>query len=170
MPIAETDIHFRLSGGAANADPTLSLGGAKSSVSYASDVANAIWDNIGGGESSAGDIEYRCWYVHNAHATLTLLGAVIWISSPTDSTGDEIDIGLEPGAVDAVAQGPVANEGTAPTGVTFSRPSSFGAGLVIGDIPPTQAKAIWERRTVNAGAAAKTDNRATIMVRGESAE
>jgi hypothetical protein len=170
MVIAETDIHFRLSGGAANADPNLSLGGAKSSVSYTSDVANAIWDNVSGAQSSSGIVEYRCWYVHNANATLTLYGAVIWISSPTDSPGDELDIGLEPGAVNAVAQGPLANEATAPTGVTFSRPSSFGAGLIIGDIGPGQAKAIWERRTVNAGAAAKTDNRATIMVRGETPE
>lgn len=169
MVIAETDIHFRLSGGSGNADPNLSLGGAKSSTSYSSDVANAIWDNVAGAESSSGDVEYRCWYVHNNHATLTLVGAVIWISSPTDSTGDEIDIGLGTAAINATEQ-TVANESTAPSGVTFSRPSSFGAGLIIGDLPPTQHKAIWERRTVNAGAAAKTDNRATIMVRGETAE
>lgn len=165
MVIQESDIHFRFSGGAANSNPLLSIGGAKSSVSYG-ETANAIWDNISTGERTSGDVEYRCWYVHN-NSSLKAIGMVIWIAQGTLATGDEIDIGLE-GAVNATAQGPLANESTAPTGVTFSHPTSFGGGLIIGDLPAGEHRIVWERRTVQAGAPAKTDNMAIIMVKGET--
>ncbi len=167
MVIEEDDIQFRLSGGAANTDPLASLGGIKSSTPYSSDIANAIWDNVSGAERTSGDVEYRCWYVHNANATLTVVGGVIWIYSPTDSTGDEIDIGLDPVGLNGTAT-TIANESTAPAGVTFSRPASFNTGLIIGDLPPGQHRAVWERRTVTAGAGIKVDNRAAIMFRGET--
>jgi len=72
MPIASADIKYRLSGGAANADPLVSLGGAKSSV----DAGSNLLDPVSSSEALAGDIEYRCYYIHNAHATLTLENAV----------------------------------------------------------------------------------------------
>jgi hypothetical protein len=165
MVIEETDIHFRYSGGAANSDPLLSLGGTKSSVSYDSDVSNSIWDNVSGTEKTTGDVEYRCWYLHN-NSSSTLVATVIWISSQTDSTGDVIDIGLDPIGKNGTAT-TIANESTAPAGVTFSRPSSFNAGLILGDLAAGQHYAIWERRTVTAGAPTKIDNRGAIMVRGE---
>lgn len=52
----------------------------------------------------------------------------------------------------------VANENTAPSGVTFSQPSNLAGGLSIGDVPAGQHKAIWVRRTVNAAAAVASDS------------
>lgn len=161
MPIVSTDIKYMLSGGAANADPALSLGGAKSSVE-----AVNYFDDVSSVEASAGDTEYRCVYVHNNHGTLTLIGAKIWIQTQTPSGDTDVAIGLGAAAVNATETA-VGNESTAPAGVTFSAPSSFAGGLVIGDIPPGQHKAVWVRRTVNAAAAAFADS-FTLRVQGDT--
>lgn len=162
MPIVSTDIKYRLSGGASNTDPAAALGGAKSSA----DAASTIFDDVSSAEATAGDIEYRCVYVHNNHGTLTLLGAKIWIQTQTPSADTDVAIGLGSSAVNGTEQ-TVANEGTAPTSVTFSAPSSFAGGLTIGDIPAGQHKAVWVRRTVNAGAAAASDSFA-LRVQGDT--
>ena len=62
----------------------------------------------------------------------------------------------------------VADEQTAPSGVSFSAPSNFAGGLSIGDIPAGSHKAVWARRTVTAGAAAVNDT-ATLRVQGDTA-
>jgi len=162
MPIISTDIKYRLSGGASNTDPAASLGGAKSST----DAASTIFDDVSSAEATAGDIEYRCVYVHNNHGSLTLQGAKIWIQTQTPSADTDVAIGLGSSAVNGTEQ-TVANEGTAPTGVTFSAPSSFAGGLTIGDIPAGEHKAVWVRRTVNAGAAAASDS-FTLRVQGDT--
>lgn len=162
MPIVSTDIKYRLSGGASNTDPAAALGGAKSST----DAASTIFDDVSSAEATAGDIEYRCVYVHNNHGSLTLQGAKIWIQTQTPSADTDVAIGLGSSAVNGTEQ-TVANEGTAPTSVTFSAPSSFAGGLTIGDIPAGQHKAVWVRRTVNAGAAAASDSFA-LRVQGDT--
>lgn len=149
MPILTTDIKYRLSGGAANADPALSIGGAKSSVEAASNLLDAVSSS----EALAGDIEYRCYYVHNAHATLTLENAVAWLSANTPSADTTLDIGVGTSAVDGTEQ-TVANENTAPVGVTFSAAATEGAAVALGNITPSQHCSVWIRRTVNASTAA----------------
>jgi hypothetical protein len=171
MPIVASDIVFRLSGGAANTTPDASLGGARSTAGggvIATDVLNNVWDNVSGAEGAAGDIEYRCIYILNAHATLTYTAPKVWISADTTSTDDEIDIGLGSSAVNGTEQ-TVANESTAPTSVTFSHPTTFAGGLSTADLPPTQHKAIWIRRTVNTNAAAANANPYTLSIQGETA-
>ena len=148
MAITATDIKFYLSGGAANSNPNNSLGGIISSTAIATGSPNTLWDDTTAAESSAGDIEYRCIYVKNTHATLTYTGPnVVWISSQSAS-GHLLAIGLDPAAVSATAT-TVVNESTAPAGVSFTSPLSKGAsGLSIPDLAPGQYKAIWLRRTV----------------------
>lgn len=163
MPIASTDIHYRLSGGAANAAPAASLGGAKSSVQAGAD----IWDAITGAESSVGDTEYRCLYVHNAHATLTLTSAVAWIQSNTPATSSDTAIGLGTSVQGGTEQS-VADEGAAPAGVAFSSPGSYATGIALGDIPPGGHRAIWWRRTQAAVSSPFADS-ATLRVQGDTA-
>lgn len=153
MPIIATDIKYRLSGGAANADPLLSLGGAKSTA----DAASTIFDNVNGDESTAGDIEYRCVYVHNAHATLTMDLAILWIQANTPSTSTTIDVGLGTSAINGIEQ-TVVNENTAPTTITWTAAATSGAAIALGNIPPGQHKAVWLRRTVTAAAPAIADS------------
>lgn len=162
MPIISTDIKYRLSGGAANSDPSASLGGAKSSV----DAGSNYFDDVSSAEASAGDVEYRCVYVHNNHGSLTLQGAKIWIQTQTPSASTDVAIGLGTSAINATEQ-TVGNESTAPSGVSFSAPSSFAGGLTIGDIPNGQHKAVWIRRTVNAGAASASDS-FTLRTQGDT--
>ena len=151
MPIASTDIKHRLSGGAANANPAASLGGVMSSVE-----AVNYFDVVSSEEATAGSTEYRCIYVHNTHSTLTLYGARIWIHANTPSPSTDISIGLGTSGLNGT-EAVAANELTAPAGVSFTSPSTFATGLVIGDIPPGQRMAIHVRRIVTAGAVSTTD-------------
>ena len=94
--------------------------------------------------------------------------AKIWIVTNTPSTDTSIEIALGSSAVNGTEQ-TIANENTAPTGVTFSTPSSLGTALSIGDIPAGQHKAVWIKRIVNAGAAAYNDDSATIRTQCDTA-
>ena len=152
MPIIASEIQYRLSGGAANADPMLSLGGIMSGTAQ----PLALFDTIVGAESAAGDVEYRCIYVRNGSATLALQTAALFIQANTVSADTQIAVGLGTAAVNAAEQ-IVANESTAPVGVTFNEPATLGAGLALGTIPAGQFKSVWLRRTVNVAAAASND-------------
>lgn len=163
MAIVAADIEYRLSGGVSNSVQSASLGGAKSSAA----ASSAIFDDVSATESSAGDVEYRCIYVHNAHATLTLQNAVAWIPANTPNVATIIDIGVGTAAVNATEQ-TVTDESTAPSGVEFVAGANKAGGVSLGSIPAGQHKAIWLRRTVTAGAGAASDN-FTIRVEGDTA-
>ena len=152
MAIVSGDIAYRLSGGASNSDPSLSIGGVKSSVSAGSN----LFDALTSAEAAAGDIEYRCFYIHNAHATLTMLSARSFIPTNTSSPDTILEIGVGVAAVNGT-ETPVANESAAPAGVTFSSPTDYASGVALGDIPPGQHRSVWLRRTVTASAASATD-------------
>lgn len=164
MPITAAEIQYRLSGGAANTDPNASLGGAKSTTAVAS-ASNGFFDLVTSVEATAGDTEYRCFYVHNANATLTLQAPRIWIQANT--TGNRIAIGLGTSATNGTEQ-TVANENTAPTTVTFSQPADFAAGIALADIPAGQHRAVWVRRTIGPATAASNDT-FTLRVQGDTA-
>ena len=165
MPIANTDIKYRLSGGASNAVPAASLGGVKST---STDASTDLFDDVSSGEASSGDTEYRCIYVHNNHGTLTMESTKIWIQSNTPSTDTTITIGLGTSAVNATEQ-TVATESDAPSGVSFSAPSSEGTALSIGNIPAGQHKAVWIKRVVNSSAAAYNNDGFTHRVKCDTA-
>jgi hypothetical protein len=74
-------------------------------------------------ESNDWDTEYRCIYVVNTHASLTLQNAKVWISSNTPSSSTEIQIGLGSSAINGTEQTP-GSESTTPSGVTFSLAAS----------------------------------------------
>ncbi len=167
MAIISTDIQYRLSGGAANSDPNASLGDAKSSNAVGAGLHN-LFDIVSSAEASAGDTEYRCVYVHNNHGSLTMQSSKIWIATNTPSTDTTVEIALGSSAVNGTEQ-TIANENTAPTGVTFSAPASEGAALSIGDIPAGQHKAVWIKRIVNTGAAAYNSDGCTLTTKCDTA-
>ena len=150
MSITSAEIVYRLSGGAANSNANASLGGAKSSTV----VPAALFDDVTSAESAAGDTEYRCIYVHNANGTLTMQNAVLWITANT--TANRIAVGVVSSAINGTEQ-TVADENTAPTGVTFSQPTTKGAAIALGNIPPGQHRAVWLRRAITAASAASND-------------
>lgn len=156
---------WRLSGGAANSDPNASLGGVLSTTTLA---GSNLFDNVTGDESAAGDVEYRGVYVVN-NGSVDLQSAVVWIQTNTPDADTTVDIGL-------ATQGPnatmstIANENTAPSpAVTWSAPSTKGAGLSLGTLTPGQRYGVWVRRTVNAGAAPYNGDTFTLRVEGDTA-
>ena len=160
MPILATDILIKQSAAG-------NLGGALS----ASDVPTSLhglFDAVIGSESLAGIIEYRCVYVKNNHATLTLYAPVVFVSSNTPSPSTAVDIGVGTSAISGTEQ-TIANETTAPAGVSFGNASAYASGYAIGDLAPGQTRAVWIRRTVTAGAAAYSGDGMTLAVQGDTA-
>lgn len=173
MAIVAGDIIYRLSVAAAAGDttagtPATSLGDQVSTSAITTATMNNLWDDTSGAEAAAGDVEYRCIFVLNNHATLTLQNATVEVLSQT-AGGGLVDIATDNIAVSAkaaaVAQAAtVANESTAPTGV-----SAFGAGpLALGSLGPGQVKGVWLRRTVTAGAGAVDPDGVVLRVTGDT--
>lgn len=152
------DLEYRLSGGAANANPLLSLGGAMSSVEV---VGSTIFDTVIGAESTAGSVEYRCIYVYNNGDPL--YGAKVYFTANTPSADTVIAVALDDGGKNTTPSA-VANETTSPGAEAFSSPSTLGTGLSLGDLANTDRFAIWLRRTVTAGAASAPSDTFTLSV------
>jgi hypothetical protein len=157
MPIESTDIQSRLSGGAANTNPAASIGGAISNTSLVDATLNNLFTEVNEDQTEAGVILYRCFYVRNAHGTLTWKNVKVWIQTQSTSEDTVVAIGLGASAVNGTETA-VANQTTAPGGVSFTAPADKASGLVIGDLAPGAHKAVWVRLTVTAGAAAANDS------------
>lgn len=152
MPITSAQLELRMSGGVSNTAAASSLGGTKSNTGFTTSAFN-LFDTVSGPESTSGDTEYRCVYVHNANASLTAQNTVIWFTANT--AGNWLAVGAGSSAINGTEQA-VASENTAPTSVTFTQPANAGAAIALGSIPPGQHKAVWFRRVVPAGAAASS--------------
>lgn len=178
MPIAEADLLYKLSiktGTAGNqnaqGDPNLSLGKYISTTAITDATLHNLFDAISGTENTSLDVEYRCLFIHNSHTSLTWTAPVVWINSET-AGGANVAIGVDTTAASALgataAQAlEVADEQTAPTGVTFSAPTTKGTGLALGDIAAGQVKAIWVRRTATNSAALSPDG-AVLRCEGDT--
>ncbi len=129
--------------------------------------ANNLFDDISKLESYNGDTEYRCVYVLNTHPTDPFIGVKVYIATQPPGA-DELDIGLGAAAIgDGFTTGveaTVANENTAPAGVTFSRPATLGAALSIGVLNAGQCKPLWWKRTVPAGTYTSTPSDVAELV------
>ena len=141
-----TDIKFYLSGGTANTDPNLSLGGMISNT-QAGTAIHQLFDLVLPAEALAGDIEYRCIWAKNTHVSETLYGAKLVVSLETTSTSTVVAW-----AYDATGTQVIASEKTAPVGLTFSTPYSYATGIALGDMAPNSTKMIWVKWSVTAGA------------------
>lgn len=178
MPIAPSDLLFRLSiktGSAGNTTasaPATALGKYISTTAITDASLNNLFDTISGPENAASDVEYRCFFVLNNHATLTWQAPTVWISGET-AGGASAAIGLDPAGVTPKGQAgaqaaSIATEQDAPAGVTFSAPVSKGTGLVLPDIPAGSCAAIWVRRTAANTAALALDG-VVISIEGDTA-
>lgn len=157
MPIIAGDIQVRLSGGAGNTVPNSSLGGAISSTAIVDATLHNLFREINEDETAAGITLYRCFYFRNNHGTLTWKNVKQWIQANTPSTDTTVAIAFGSSGINAVEQ-TIANETTAPTGVTFASPADKATGQAVGDVPATHHFPVWVRLTVTAGAAAFDDS------------
>lgn len=178
MPIAASDILFKYSttaGTAGNSNPGTaagSLGKYISTTEITSGVLNNLFDDVTGDENAASDVEYRCFFVHNNHGSLTWQNVVVWINAEV-AGGADTAIAVDTTAASAIGSASaqaleIADEDTAPSGLTFSSPTSKGTGLAVGDIQAGYCKAIWVRRTATNSSALSNDG-ATLRVEGDTA-
>ncbi len=177
MAITASDILVKLSvktgsaGNSTSSTPAASLGKYISTTQISGTALNNLFDDITGQENFDSDVEYRCIFVHNAHASLTLQNAVVYISSQV-SGGAVAAIGVDATAASAVgASGAqavdVATEQDAPSGVSFSAPSTRGTGLSLGNLAAGTVKAVWVRRTA-ANTVALDNDGLSIVVSGDT--
>lgn len=166
MAIITANFVTRLSGGAANAVGNASLGGIKSANAMSASV-DQLFDQVSPAEALAGDIEYRCVYLHNANATDTMTNAVVFMSANTPLTSTTVDIGVGSSAVNGTEQ-TIVDETVAPVGVTFSAPTTAGAGLALGNIPAGQHRAFWVRFTTTAASGSSANDTWTFGYRCET--
>jgi hypothetical protein len=179
MPIVTADLKLKLSiktGTAGNQsaqpDVNASLGKYISTTEVVDNTINNLFDNISGDENVASTVDYRCVFVHNSHATLTLQGTKLWLSAEV-AGGAAVALAVDDVVASAVGSASaqaaeIANETTAPTGVgAFSSPTTKAGGLTLGDIGPGQVKAFWVRRTA-ANTVAVNNDGATIRFEGDT--
>jgi hypothetical protein len=157
----------------AQGDPNASLGDQISTTAITDNSLHNLFDVVTGDENAASDVEYRCLFVHNSNASLAWQAPIMWLSAEV-SGGAVAAVGWDTTAVSAVGSASaqaltVANESTAPAGVSFSAPTAKGSGIALGvDIPAGSVKAFWVRRTA-ANTVALDNDGVTIRIEGDTA-
>lgn len=160
--IQDENIVFRMSGGTTNTNLANSRGGARSTQAGGV-LSNKLFDDVTLTEATTGDIEYRCFYILNAHTTLTASDVRVWIPTNTPAQ-DEIHIARGSSAVNGTEQGPLTDEQTAPSSVTFVTANSEATAINCENLPPGQHRAIWLRRTVPSNASFFPENSYQLQV------
>ena len=179
MAIVGSDLLWKLStkagaaGNSGTSTAAASLGKYISTTAWAGGVKHDLCDIVSGAENAASAVDFRCVFLHNAHATLTWESGVVWIAADV-AGGCAFAIGVDPAAASAIGSASaqaaeIATETDAPAGVTFSAPTTEGAGLSIGSLAPGQCRAVWIRRTA-ANTAAKDNDGITLQISGQTAE
>jgi len=163
MPIAAGDLKLYLTGGAANADPLLSLGGVISSVQFTDNTLDKLFASIGPAEAAAGSVKYRALSFKNTNATLTAYAAAIFIAQETTSVGTTVAL-----AFDSTGTQSIVNEDTAPTGLTFTTPLSLATAIALGNVAASGVARVWFRRTTTAGVALAADQGQITITVGNS--
>lgn len=181
MAIASTDILYKLSTAGGSAGNTTSgvaatsLGKYVSTTQLSSTALGNLFDNVSGAENAASAVDYRCIFIHNAHATLTLSSPTIYLSGGDPAGGTNIAIAVDTTAASAVgsstAQSLIGASETAPgssvTALAYSAPSTSSGGLSLGDLTAGQVKAVWIRRTA-ANSAPVSAETITLAVSGNT--
>lgn len=157
MAIVASDILIKFSvttgtnGSSVAGTPAGSLGKFISTTQLTDASLYNLFDQVSGDENAASTVDYRCFFLHNNHATLTWESVVVYLSSEV-ALGAVTAIAVDPTAASAIgvamAQAlTIINELTAPVGVTWSTATTKATAASVGNILPGQCKAIWVRRS-----------------------
>lgn len=182
MPIESTQLVFEYTDAATGpSDAIQSLGGTISGNSIQSGLANNIYDDVTGDESSSGDTEYRAIAIQNENTTINLTSASIWIDGyvRAASGADTIYFSTQAPSGDPASISVISDESTwdptpsfTPNWIEEGSPSNTVAleGTVgVGTLGMDgDWSGIWLRRIVPAGASAFSDRSFTLKVQGET--
>tara|TARA_R110000868_G_scaffold60448_7_gene184628 strand:+ start:2076 stop:2870 length:795 start_codon:yes stop_codon:yes gene_type:complete len=137
---------------------SLPTSNASDSITVAT-LANKLFADVTKAESLSGVTKYHCFALKNAHASMSMISILSWIVANTPGA-DTISIGLDPLTAGTGSVGPtaIANENTAPSGVTFVAPtSSVDANvLALGTLTYGLCRFIWLKQIVPAGVTVAT--------------
>lgn len=152
---------WKYTGGAANSNPALSLGGTTSSVSVSGTAMNNIFANVSAEDAAAGEVFYKAIDLLNsgdAEAT----SITMWMSTETPSPSTQIDFGINDSTPinDTTS---VVDAETAPAGTTFAHYNS-GSKLSLPNIAAGSYARVWLRLTVTAGATNTSNDLSTFTV------
>ncbi len=198
MAIVDSDIKRHLTGAASDGgtqtDADSSLGNYRSSSEITSGNDNNLFDDVSGAQAQAGHTDYRCIALQNKHATLALTEAKVYISTDDANSDTTYSIAVErpstAGATNGNAQGPVANENTAPTVNTTDHngsgsgisnwalstaANSYANGISVqqgshdDDLDVDEIIFVWIKRVIGASASAANAVAFTITLEGNTA-
>lgn len=201
MPIAEADIALRYSRRTAPAGyvqagtAALSTGAYVSTTRIIDATLNNLFDEITSEENASKADEYRCFFVHNTHPTLTLYNVKVWIVTEIIGGADHgiaVDtVGPSPATAVVKQASEVLNDSWQPTATDhtlgygygdlplgeglyggwselfFTTPHTKAQALVIGDLPADHVRAVWVKRVAQATAAVPNDG-VTLRIEGET--
>lgn len=126
-----------------------------------------LFDWVKGAEAENGMTDYRCIYVSNDNTSETLFDVRLVLTVNTPHVNTHVQIGAGTAGTNTTEQ-VIADELTAPVGVTFSDHEVEGVALNLGDIPPDGYHAIWIKREVTAGATPLPVDAFQIQIIGET--
>jgi len=168
--------HWYLSGGGANSDPTLSIGGAKSSVQVSATELDSVFDDTTGDEAASGYTDYRLLYVQN-DGDGDWVGPVGWFAfqprnpaSPYTVNGDTISAAMADAGKNA-AETAISDDHTAPASVSFADPSTKGTGVALPspDYAAGDYVGVWFRRVVPSSQSYSSGNEWSYLIEGDDA-
>jgi hypothetical protein len=128
-------LRMYLSGGVSNSLPAASLGGGRSSTLVTENLIGSIDE----ADFTAGSTIYRWVYIYT---DIHVHSAKIWITD-TPSAATTVAIGWGTGTPSLLA-----NQNTAPVGVTFSSPTSSGTAIDAGEMLAGASRALCIRYTI----------------------
>ena len=170
MAIAASDILLRLSGGASNTDPDLSIGGVMSTVAggiITTNILNNDMDDITSAEASTGIIIYHGYFYENNHGSLTYIAPKFYIDTQSLSTDSAITVIIAPEAKNTAIE-VLGAETTEPTGSpVWDTAANFAAGIALGDLNFGDNHGIWVKYDLGSSAAAIEDTY-TLGIQGDT--
>lgn len=133
-------IVLRLTGGSSNSNPSLSLGGAGSSIEVSTIVLNNLFDNVTPEVAESGIVQYRAIDLHNTGDDIA--GSITMYLSETLSVGSSLSCGLD------ITTQSIINDNMPPSAVSFSFPTA-GNPLTVPSIAVNGRQRVWICRTIS---------------------
>lgn len=159
MAITTNDIKFY--------ESTDNLGGAITGTEVVNATVHNLFDVVDSDGALLGETNYRCIYVKNIHATLTLTSALMYIESNTDLANTDVSIGVGTSVLGGVEQ-TIPDEDTEPTGITWVNDIGVANSISLGNITNASWQAVWIRRVVLSNTASALSDSATFAVQGDT--
>src|SRR5687768_6301545 len=170
MPVQSASVRFQFSGGNANEDPDLSLGGQISVATNRNITSNSLhnlFDEINNTEAVSGEHEFRHFYFRNGH-DFTLRNVRLFVLTDTTSIWSKLEFAKGTANNGSIEQA-VPNENTSPVGISDSnwRIPSASSPLILGDVLAGSTASVWIRRRVETGALIARNEKVHIRIIGD---